>query len=335
MLKKLLIASSLACILLIFPVYSVEAQEPQPTTLVINSIEAFHSVITTNDQLHIVSFEIAWGSGNYTGTQAFLFRFLDNGVEIATTTPYSYYNQGKSQGVVGFYFSASDPNLPIWESANLTIELIGNPTITWDGDIPYTSSVTWSSWNGASLLGARVRLLAMALEDDWSVDLISPVNGVNKLTTAGQAYFESSIPNLRMAAPTLFISTSAIPLYPTENHSSSYGDAVMDRWVTSGNGTFDVTAIAGIVGASRDWTMSGLWVIASLTMLCLMTYGTSKVQGGEAIITRQSLRPALFLFGFMMIVGSFMGFMVMQAGLFCGIFGGLAIVFALFWRGAP
>lgn len=337
MLKRLLAVFILTCLSAILPVYSnvADAQEPQPATLIINSIDAFQSVIVENDQMHIVSFDISWSSGNYTGTEAFLFRFLDAGVEIATATPYSYYNNGKSQGVVGFYFDADDPDIPTWGSANLKIELMGNPTIVWDGDVPYTSSTTWNSWSAATLLGAKIRLLALALEDDWSVDLISPVNGVNKLTSYGEDYFESSIPNLRKAAPTLFITTAASPSFPSDNHSSTHGDEVMDRWLTSGNGTFDVTDAATQLGTTRNWLMSGLWVISSITMLGLMTYGTSKTQGGQEIITRQSLRPALFLFGFMMIVGSFMGFMVMQAGLFCGIFGGIVLVFAIFWRGSP
>lgn len=337
MIKKPLTITLVVCLLIIafLPCAVVCAAEPEPT-LTINSIVAFNNVINANDQLHLVTFEIDWTSGNYTATEAFIFRLLDDGIEIATTTPYSYYNEGKSQGVTGFFFDADDADLPTWGTANLTIELIGNPAITWavDPDTFKKSSSTWDAWLDSSLVGARVRIIALQLEDVWSLDLIAPVSGVNKFTSYGEDYFESAIPNLRKIAPNLFTSRVTTPNFPSDNHSSTYGDTVMNRWLTSGNSTFDVTNLAVQIGTSRNWTMSVLWVVASLTMLVLMSYGVGQIkQTGMA--TTIALKPALYLFGFMMIFGSFMGFMVMQVGLFCGVCGGIALIFAIFWRESP
>lgn len=338
--KKTLIVSIIIWALLILLLSNIafnhiaKAAEPQPATLTINSVNAYQGSIDNNDQMYIVAFNIETTSANYTGTELFLFRFYNNGVEIATTVPYSYYNEGRSVGTVGFYFSANDADLPTWGSDNITIYLVGNPVIGWQGDVPTTSYSAVEWFTSSSLLAAEVRRLAQLLEDEWSIDLIEPVSGINKLTSYGEAYFESSIPNLRQAAPILFVAVSSTPSFPTENHSASYRDTVMDRWLTTGNGTFDVTAAAAIVDISRNWLMSGLWIVASLSVLGLMTYATSEVKG-SGIVSRESLRPALFLFGFLLIAGSFMGFMVLEAGLFCGIAGGLALVFAFFWKGAP
>jgi len=317
------------------PIHNVvKAAEPQPTTRIINSIDAYNNAINDNDQLHIVSFEIATTSSNYTATESYILRFYSDGVEIATTTPYSYYNEGRTQGVAAFFFDADDADLPVWTSDNLSIKLLGNPAIDWDGDIPNTEQDMWNSWNSNTLIGAKVRTLALVLEDIWSIDLIEPVNGINKLTSYGETYFESAIPNLRKMAPSLFTSIVTQPSFPTDNHSSTHGDETMDRWLISGNGTFDVSGLATSFGTSRNWIMSGLWVIASLVMLILTTYGIGRTKG-TGFTSSIALKPALYLFGFMMIIGSFMGFMVLQVGLFCGIIGGLIIIFALFWRGSP
>lgn len=334
--KRILIISLLVVFLISqLTVGIAHAAEPQPTTLVINSIDAYNNAINPNDQLHIVSFDIAWTSGNYTATQAFIFRFYKNGVEIAATTCYSYYNEGKSQGIVAFFFDADDANLPAWGSANLSVKLMENPSITWSGNITQTEETIWNSWNGNTLIGAKVRAVALELENVWSgVNLIAPVNGVNKLTSYGEDYFETAIPNLRSMASTLFTSNVNQPSFPTGNHSSTYGDTTMDRWVTSGNGTFDVTSAAVLFGTSRNWLMSGLWIIASIIMLCLMTYGVGKVNN-TGVTSSVVLKPAMYLFGFMMIIGSFMGFMVLQVGLFCGIAGGIVLIFTILWRGAP
>ena len=338
MLRKLLLASLVSSLIFFtLPIYNIaRAAEPEPTTLIINSIDAYNDVINDNDQLHLVTFEIDWSSGNYTATEAFIFRFISNGIEIATTTPYSYYNEGKSQGVIGFFFDANDPNLPTWESANLSIQLIGNPLIDWavDPSTFETSSSAWNSWNTGTLTAARVRRIALDLEDVWSIDLIEPVSGVNKLTSYGEDYFTNSIPNLQEIAPNLFTSRVTSPSFPTDNHSSTAGDEAMDRWTATGNGTFDVTEAAVYFGTSRNWLMSGLWIVASITLLVLMTYGTGQIKG-TGYTSAVTLKPALYLFGFMMIIGSFMSFMVMQVGLFCGIVGGLIIIFTLFWRGSP
>ena len=341
--KRLLVSSFIALSVFVLPVFNGIAlsAEPQPTTLTINQIDAFNNVINDNDQLHIITFEIDNTSSNYTASQSYIFRFYSNGVEIATTVPYAFYDEGRSQGVVGFFFDADDTDLPTWESDNLTISIIGNPTIDWDTDIPSDNNSSWNGWSESVLVAARIRIIAQQLEDLWSVDLIEPVSGVNKLTSYGEDYFESAIPNLRRIAPALFSSSTTQPSFPTDNHSTTAGNTMIERLTVTGNTTltsenttiFDPSPLEESTGLSSEWILSMIWITGSIVVLVSMSYGTSKVTG-EGITTR-TVRPSLYIFGFMLIVGSFMGFMVPQAGLFCGVIGGIILVFAILWKDSP
>lgn len=308
-----------------------------PDTLVINNLDAYQSGAESNDQLYIATFEIS-DSANISqdANDAFLFRLYDSGVEIATSTPSNFYNGGYTQGAIGFYFASDDANLPTWGTANITLQLVGNPSIIWDaGDPPsitYPSVDSWNTLNTPALVGARVRLIALALEGEWGIDLIGIVNGVYRLATYGESYFIEAIPNITTISPSLFTSSVTSPSFPSDNHSST--GATQTRWLTSGNGTFDVTNAATSLGIEVSWLKSLLWIISSVTLLVGMSYGVNKINN-EDILSMIGMRPALYLFGFMLIIGSFMEFMVMQAGLFCGIAGGLILVFAFFWRGSP
>ena len=330
--KKIFKLSILTLVVLLSTTAIAQAAIASPDTLTINTIDAYQSVIETDDQLHIMTFEISYGvNPDQDANQTFIFRLFDGGVEIATATPYAFFNSGYDQGVIGFYFDAQDPDIPAWEAATLELQLVGNAALDWGGDPPSVTNNIWDSFNeNKSLVGARVRTIALALETQWGVDLIEPVRSVNKLTENGENYFETTIPNLRLISPELFISTTTSPDIPSGNRTTTYGDDVEDRWTIIGGGTFDMTTIAPLFGTSRNWVSSAAYIIFAIAVLFAVS---SKISGPGEIAGR-GLRPALFLFGGLMIAGSFMGFMVFEVGLFAGIAGGLAVVLALFWRGS-
>lgn len=303
---------------------------PAPNTdPVISSIEAYRNVIETDDQLHIITFDLDIYTTNPAegADDAWLFRFLDDGVEIASVAPYAYHDDGYDQGVVSFYFDSSDPDLPTWQSANLDIELVGNPSLEWAaGDPPSVTNDNWQSWtDGTGTIAARIRVLATQLESAWGIDLIEQLQGVNKLTSNGEDYFETAISNLRVIAPDVFSALMVTPDFPSANFTQSRATSTEARW--SGNTTFDLTETADLAGVSRIWWTSALYII-----LCVGILIVSSMRMGQP--GAPAYRPATFLFGALMVVGSFMGFMVFEAAVFCGVAGGLATVYSLFWRGS-
>lgn len=458
--KKLIEALAIAIACLMMTVGIVYAAVSAPDTLIIYSANAYRGVLQGNDQLHIFAFEINYATNptDYTAAEAFLFRLYENDIEIATAVPYAYYDSGYDQGVIGFYFQATDPDIPAWESANLELVLVGNPALDWGGAPPSDSYAPWDSFSSLKVMvGIRVRALAIGLDSVWvTEDLIARVQGVNKLTSYGETYFETVIPNLRTISPELFIAVTTAPDIPTETHTTDYGDTVEQRWlagwesptgsvdagaqwategnaydgdtatfstgtvpagvwgsylelthaaidtsfirywhtrqnadidlfdldvfyggawhtliddglvitgawlerglgdtysVTSarvryhntaggartayvhelefgGNPTFDMTNIANLFSTTNNWAGSILYIGVCVGIL----YAASKRKNGA--LGMQAVRPALFLFGALLIMGSFLGFMPFEVGLFCGIGGGIAMVFSLFWRGA-
>lgn len=295
-----------------------------PDTRIVNSIEAYQSVLETNDQLYLVTFTLEYGTNpTENANEAFLLRLSDNGTEIAAVSPLAFYNSGYSQGVVSFYFDSSDADLPAWSTANISVQLIGNPALSWDGGIPpeIANNTVDSYTVGSATISARIRVLATTLESIYGLDMIEPVQDELLLTDNGESYFEQVIENLRTIAPSLFSTATSAPEFTERTFTQTGATAAEARWI--GDPIFDLTAFANMIGVSRIWATSILYIGFCLIILII---GTIKMR---------QIRPATFLFGALMIVGSFQGFMVFTAGIYCGIGGALAIVFALFYRGAP
>jgi|TARA_Y100000310_G_C20676127_1_gene813147 hypothetical protein len=305
-----------------------------PTVLTINNITAYQGVIEDDDQLHIITFTIDYASSPTKSTdKTYLVRLFNDETEIGVVTPYPFYNGGYSEGVVSFYFSAFDANLPTWTTANLSVELTGNPSLPWDsGSPPVVKSSTWLSYNEGNVkLPARIRVLATNLEAVYGVDMIESTFGVGQLTENGENYFNQVIVNLRLMAHSIFKSLILTPEYSGANFTNTYAEASENRWLTSANGTFDLTNWATIWGISRNWTSSIFYVAFCIVVLFITAFRIGVSRGGGVV---DGSRPATFIFGALMIFGSFTGFMVFEAGIFAGVIGILAIIFPLFWRGS-
>jgi len=297
--------------------------------MTISTLEAYE--LSDDSQLFIVPFEIVSSNISIPTEQAFIFRLLDSGVEIATTTPYGYFNDGYAQGVASFTVDVDDPNLPAWGTASLSVELMGNPSLSWSDGVPKVTKSGVDVWQADDVIvGARIRVLAQALETAWSVDLIQMVGGTNALTSVGQQYFETVVLNLRSIASTLFTSGTVQPDIPSDNHSTAYADA-QDAGLI-GNTLFDLTNLASMLGVSRMWATGALFIIFS----GVLVFGSATVIGAKSELgVGVTIRPALFLWGGILVAGSLMRFMPFNVAMWVGIIGGLSLVFAFFWRGAP
>lgn len=313
-------AVAVLVLLTISPLPCLAAGITSPTTQTVNEITAYQGVIYPLDQLYIVTFSLATANTTDYASDNFIFRFKDNTVEIASVAPYDFYNYGNADGVVSFYFAAGDADLPAWGSANISVEFTGNPTLTWaDGDPPTVTNSTVDSWNdSASLIPAKVRLLANQLENAYNVDMVALLSGVLKLTNYGVLYFETVIQNLRLIAPSVFSDIVTQPQYTSDNHTLVTKTTLEDRLTGS---VFDQTKTGTLLGISALWVSSLIWLLIS---------------GGIIFIyaTRVGTIGLNWIVSLCCVVGAATGWMPLEMAVGVGILGGLLIIYPLFFRSA-
>jgi hypothetical protein len=312
-------------------------QSPVPANI-ISEVQVTPDNYETGDQLYIVPFTIgSCNTTDYTATDLFIIRLLDSGVEIATATPYSFRNNGFSSGCTGFYFKAADSDIPTWGSSNLTIEIIGNPSISWDEDIPYVSSNSFNWAVSKSYVAIKIRTLAQLLENDWSVDLIEPIQDINQLTSYGEAYFDSVIPNLRIIAPTLYVSGTDMPVYSATDNNTDYQTQLQEEAVASITGASgNVTVTAGVIGGiSANTFLTLVWTIGGLIFIGAIGWGTAKMNPEGAAVTQMIvIRSSLAIFSLWMVFGTVYKYVILQVGIGIAAIAFLGIVFTFFFRGS-
>ena len=326
--RKLLLIILILTMLLAFPIaiWAATIDTPDDPIQLISNLEAFRGVLEVDDQLHIVGFDMGYSGANPAedANEVWLFRLSDNDTIRATVAPFAFFDDGYAPGIVSFYFAADDTNIPTWQSVNLSVQMIGNPALAWtDGDPPSTNSTAYSLFSDSvALITARVRVIASAIEDEWGIDLIETVQGRQVLTSNGEEYFETSIANLRTFAPDLFSDTTVNPKFDEREFTQSFANATETRWESS-NTSWDLTPAATTFGGSRLWITALLYVGFSVGMVIVVNMRV------------QSIRASAFIFGVLMLFGSFWGFMPFVAGIFAGIAGALAMVYAIFYRSSP
>jgi len=236
------------------------------TAFQILQVEAYKNNRELDDQLYLIRYRCEY-TANVTPESpiddTFIFRLSDNTTILSTTTAYGYFNDGYSYGIASIYFSAADA--PTWgASENYTLTFEGNPTLTWDGGVPpSTSTNVFSLWyDDGTITGTqdrlttRLRYIAGQLETDWGnlVDLIEDTVTGKVLTTEGEEYFENSILYLREICPDLFYQTMTAAVFADDilvlDYHAGGADDVIEvygtDWYAQTFTTSDAYAITGI-----------------------------------------------------------------------------------------
>lgn len=297
---------------------------PSPTSYAISAVTAYSPTMEPNDKEYIISFSIQYGVIPSTDAgQAWLIRLFDSGVEVASTTPYAFYNSGYAIGVASIYLPAS---IATGLSANISLSIEPNPTLTWVS-IPspayFTSIINSSAATLADVstaIATQVTALAIGLNIPYGSTnpMIEQTNGLWKFTARGESYFDVTIPILRTICGILYSSGITRPILVDNNYDSNYQQQVDSQLIGT---PFDATDLAADWGISRMWATGALWF--GFCMLC------SGLVGWKI----QTAKPVFFIFGGLMIAGGFMGFGLLQSVLF-GLLGAASIVLAFAWRGA-
>lgn len=208
----------------------VLASVEQPTTLEIQEIEAYENYHEEDAQLYIATYYIDFeNTPGEDVDELFLFQLLDDGGDaLVTKTAYPFHDDGYGLGVVAFYLDAGDA--PTWES-EVSVKVVGNPMVEWEGGIPNNSSdvIAWNTGTMEEIeemVSAKVLELAAELEEAWGVDMVTTSGGVTTLTDDGATYFVNVVPYLGIEAPAVFGQYIFGPDYPIDAKppSDNYAD---------------------------------------------------------------------------------------------------------------
>ena len=317
--KKLLSILILICLcfIVVFPLTALAAiPSPSAGSPVIHpSVNVYHHVLETDDQLFIISFTCDYGVNPTEGnlTDLFLVRLLTNaGVEIRAIQPFSYFDDGYNYGVASIYFTAAEVTAlgMTWNPAlPYIMKFEGNPSLVWAASPPPNTQIspfTYSSATTTTETSEEIRLRVIALatscEAFWgaTTDMITYVASVPKLvydaTYNGDAYFTSVIANLRVIAPTLFLAVLENPEQEERGTISgtSYFPSLENRTVGT---PFDMTNLAVSLGVDRILLSSLVW----LALSALVAFGiATKMNNTKTIpIFIMIFTPFGLLLGFM------------------------------------
>lgn len=285
----------LITLLLSIPVLALQP----PDSYSIDSVDAYTSLIETNDQLYLVKYTISYTTYPVeSAADTIMFRLRDTTgtIILNATTPYNniYFHTGYGQGIVSMYFSAADvaTNNMTWMAA-YTVTLEGNPGVSYNGTSPNATSLITAWWTdgAASALASRIIYFGTRFSTLWGYQLID--SGI--LTSYGENYFTSTIPNLRSLTPTIF---------------SSY----MQQWTRPGDRTFNMTNILtwrnqwigtwlDLTVPAADWGIDAIWLYGMIWVIIMIAILYAFVK------FVQTTKPMLYLIGILIAFGTILGFL--------------------------
>ena len=251
--KKLLSVILIAVILstlcvVLLPSTALAITYTQPTTFTIGDAYAYQSVLEVGDEFFIAKFYINYAvpaNSPASVGEAYLGSIKYNAVSIGTVQPYSFFNaSGTAEWFYAVYLTAAEADAydtffgaPMWANPlNFSMQIVGNPTLTWAGGAPpapqTTTSFSSNSFNSntdvattrSTIIEPLIRVLAAYYEQRWgsSYDLVQEIGGVLKLTTSGEQYFGQSISSLRIMAPGVFADSLSVADMEDEKLISDY-----------------------------------------------------------------------------------------------------------------
>lgn len=299
------------------PVFAID----DPGVIQINAIWVYRNCMEDEDQLYLIDYTLGYTPSNpdENVTEAFLVRLMNGAVEIGSTAPYAFYDEGYDRGVVVLYFSAADA--PGWEGA-YTMILVGNPTLAWDADPPETSVGTFDLWQDwpigttQEILSSRILWLADQLELAWAVDMIETTASGSRLTEYGESYFVNVVPNLREIAPYVFVGQIIQPEVEKREFTEDYAD---DLAGTVTGTPLDLTPLADAFNLSRAVVTTVAYYAIVVVFLALL------------VARIKSYKPVVLMALPCIIGGAFFGVPLVVTVL-AGFFSLMLIAYILFYQ---
>lgn len=309
---------------LAMPVFAID----DPEVLQINAVWVYRNCMEDNDQLYLIDYTLDYDpdsdpetddNPDENITEAYLVRLMNGAVELGSTAPYAYYDEGYDRGLIALYFSAAEA--PAWEGA-YTMILVGNPTLAWGADPPETSVGDFDLWQDwpisttQEILASRVLWLADQLELAWAVDMIETTASGSRLTEYGESYFVNAVPDLRTMAPSAFVGQIIQPEVEKREFTEDYSDDLAASVVGT---PLDLTPLADAFDLSREVVTTVVYYAAVVVFLALLV---SKIK---------NYKPAILMTIPCIIGGAFLGVPLVITVL-AGFFSLILIAYILFYQ---
>jgi len=327
---KRFIASFLVAVLLMPSIAVLAIAPPDVPTPTIDGITVYRDCVETDDWLYVIEYTITYGGPPTENVEeAFIFRIMDGAVELKSGLAYTYHALGYDDGIVGIYFSAAEvaaaptviPGGLVWLSA-YTVRIEGNPTLTWTGTgCPSVSSTTYAAWNDpmGGILGIDVLTLAVQLSASWGgAALFLSQGGTVVLSSPGEDYFSTSIPNLVTMQPHIFISSVSPTVYHERTHALTYA-ASLDYTFWTGT-WLDLTTVSTDLGIPPTFLYGSLWFIVMLGAMI-----------GVIFLTK-TFEPLIIVAGLLLMFGALLHFIPLLIPIIIGAILVLLGVFSVFYK---
>ena len=294
----------LADLIMPAPVYAIADPDSPPQ---VSAVYVYENLEEDGDVGVLIDYYLDYAAlPDETATEAYIAVFVDtDGVtQLKAVAPYTYVTSGYRRGLIWIYFTADEVTAYSIDQANealYEIWLMGNPTLAWAGDPPKTiAGIDFWQTTGdtATLVALRVLYYADLLEVIWVLDLIEVTALGNRLTTAGESYFENVIANCREIAPLAFSVSEIEPTIEELDYITSFGGTATSGvlagspvTLTEGTNNLNTTGVGSITfelnnGTSGDVT--GAVVVGSPVDIVAGT-NTVSVTGVGAIVVEVEL----------------------------------------------
>jgi hypothetical protein len=239
---RLLAVSGIAISLALSLISPCSAITTVGAIVTLNSTNVYENALAQGDLLFTTDYTVYYSSTpSEPISSTFILRLVNNStsLDIADTVPFPYFNNGYvnttgvSAGQIAIYFSPAQvisgfgSQTSAWSAGSgggYYLLLAGNPTSNWTGggNIPSSSQLSSIGFNWKS--SVSVAVTAAIISQDILAEAVNLTNAWNNanyvletptgtgsgflLTTVGQDYFTSVLPNLATLAPTILISPS-------------------------------------------------------------------------------------------------------------------------------
>lgn len=239
-----------------------------PDAIEIADSRGYEDLLETGDMAILIYYNIA-----YYGTlpqepasQSFFVNLLVGGVVKDNLQPYAYNDLGYNRGVVGFYWSAATVTAYGATTANVSIQITGNPIgLSWEATITPAGAAV-ASWPtptpSSDEFGRQILAWALQLQQYWQLELVGSVGTNMYLESAGVDYFSFAVEQIAQICPEIFKYQTRPPEYKTWT-------ATATMWPTLAP-SLEPTASAGIFGLTTGALSTGMVGIGIVVFLVVI-----------------------------------------------------------------
>lgn len=251
----------------------VAADPASPDTLEIKSVFVAHNLWQDGDYLLVFHYNIDYTVPPSTPVnELFHFRLLDTDGEtvLGAADPYPYNSGGYFEGAGSLYFNPEseydDFEQPEW-NAPVVLQIRGNPEY-WSSppSISYTLTTSDYSgfempWDNHEVMGNYIIDVAMSLEINWDVIMLTESEMGTVLSSTGETYFRGTIKGLQVFVPEILAISTTDPTVTSSGYTTDRAEEYASRW----EGSWVEDAMRGI----EDFGFNRMLVTGAVTLLII------------------------------------------------------------------